>query len=162
MKSWFKRRLLPIALVAACGGLAQTVRQFIPRHKTETDIVRSLETGFPQDRPVPIDVRLMTGSSELLTSRDLRDQVRDWLLLTTLAASGMDPEKLNEVTFDLPPVRYGFMKPVADWEYGPLRSRAIGNGTVVALMPAGSGPRRTGYLCDIADQSRKSLGQMPA
>jgi len=83
------------------------------------------------------------------------------LLLTVLTNAGLDPDRLNEITFDLPPVRYSFMKGVGDWEFGNVRSRAIGNGTVVALVPANAGTRRVEYLADIADQNRKNLGRRP-
>jgi hypothetical protein len=156
-----KHLLLPLAFLAAVGGGVQLFRQFTPPELSETQVGQSLETAFPKDTAIPVDVETPTGSSELLTRRELRDQIRDWLLLTVLTTSGLDPEKLNDITFDLPPVRYSFMKPVADWEFGAVRSRAIGNGTVIALIPAKAGSRRLEYLSDIADQNRKNLGQRP-
>ena len=155
-----KYLLLPFALLAASAGSIQSVRQLIPA-RVEAQVAQSLESAFPKDRPVPVDVEAAPGSAELLTPREMRDQIRDWLLLTVLTTSGLEPEKLNEVTFDLPPVRYGFTKGLADWEFGDVRSRAIGDGTVIALIPAKAGNRRAEYLSDIADQNRKNLGQRP-
>jgi hypothetical protein len=155
-----KRMLLLVALLFAAAGAIQTIRQFIPA-PLEAPVIQTLEAAFPQDSAVQVDVETPHGSSELLSARELRDQIRDWLLLTVLTNSGLDADKVNEITFDLPPVRYSFMKGVGDWEFGNVRSRALGNGMVVALIPANAGPRRIEYLADIADQNRKNLGRRP-
>jgi hypothetical protein len=157
-----KKVLLPLALVAVAAGLVQSTRQIIAAPAGAAGVMETIEAAFPLDTPVPVDLQTPSGASELLTTREMRDQMRDWLLLTVLTNAGLEPETLNEVTFDLPPVRYGFMKGVADWEFGDVRSRAVGNGTVVALIPANAGMRRADYLADVADQSRKNLGQRPA
>src|SRR5262245_21990934 len=131
-----KRLLLPLALLVATAGAIQSVRQFTTPAPAGTAVIQGLEAALPHDTAVQVDVDTPQGSSEQLRGRELRDQIRDWLLLTVLTNSGLDPDTLNEITFDLPPVRYSFMKGVGDWEYGNVRSRAIGNGTVVALIPA--------------------------
>ena len=156
-----KRVLLPLALLFATAGAIQSARQFTPATPNETPVIQSLEAAFPRDKAVRVDVETPRGSSELLTRRELRDQIRDWLLLTVLTNSGLDPATLNEITFDLAPVRYSFMKGVGDWEFGDARSRAVGDGMVVALVPANAGTRRTEYLSDVADQNRKNLGRRP-
>lgn len=157
-----KHVLLPAALCLASAGLIQSVRQFIPAPADVPQMMQTLEAVFPKDAAVQVDVETPDGTSEVLTARELRDQTRDWLLLTVLTTSGLKPEELNEITFDLSPVRYNFMKGVGDWEFGDVRSRAVGDGTVVALIPANAGTRRHAYLADIADQNRKNLGQRPA
>lgn len=156
-----KRVLLPLALLFASAGAIQSVRQFTPATSTGAPVIQSLEEAFPQHTAVQVDVESPQTSSELLTRRELRDQIRDWLLLTVLTNSGLDPDTLNEITFDLPPARYSFMKGIGDWEFGNVRSRAIGNGAVVALIPADAGTRRIEYLSDVADQNRKNLGRRP-
>jgi hypothetical protein len=157
-----KHALLPAALCLASVGLIQSVRQFIPAPAGDAQVMQTLEAAFPTDTGIQVDVETPHGLSEVLSARELRDQTRDWLLLTVLTTSGLPPERLNEITFDLPPVRYSFMKGVGDWEFGDVRSRAVGNGTVVALIPANAGTRRPSHLSDIADQNRKNLGQRPA
>ena len=159
-----KRWLLPVALCAALAGAVQVIRQFVPPATpvVAAEIVKSLEAAFPQDAVIPVEIETPSNASELLTAREQRDQIRDWLLLTVLTNAGLAPEELNEITADLPPTRYGFMKGVADWEFGDVRSRAIGDGLVVALIPRAAGDRRTEYLCDIADQSRRAQGRRPA
>jgi hypothetical protein len=156
-----KRLLLPLALLVALVAAVQLLRQFVAERHSSAELMPSLESAFPKDTPVTIELQTPSATSELLTRRELRDQLRDWLLLAILTNSGFSPEQLNEVTFDLPPTRYGFLKGVGDWEFGEVRSRAVGNGIVIALIPANAGERRMAYLADIADQNRKNLGQRP-
>jgi len=97
-----------------------------------------------------------------LTGREQKDQLRDWLLLTALSDAGLTAEKVAKASFDLPAVRHGFLRPVANYEYGETRSRVIADGKVLALLSAKrSEAEREEDLARIADEHRKNTGEIP-
>lgn len=97
-----------------------------------------------------------------LSDRQKLDQLRDWLLLTVISRQGLSAKDINQAIYDLPPIRYGYMNPVANFEYGKTRSLYIGKGQVVALLPKGtSSAERRDDLAHIADRHRKDLGSLP-
>ena len=93
------------------------------------------------------------------TDREREDQHRDWLLFTVVAALQPSAEEYNKTLFDLPTSRQGYMRPVGNFEFGETRSRFIGGGRVLALIPAARSPaERKDFLAQIADEQRKNLG----
>jgi hypothetical protein len=97
-----------------------------------------------------------------MTRRQQRDQMLDWTLLALLSDSGLDAAALGQVLHDLPPRRSGYLAEIADFEYGPTRARFLGDGHVLALIPAKVTPeQRRDHLAHIADDSRKNLGENP-
>ena len=84
------------------------------------------------------------------------------MLFTVVSESGLSPDEVNRVLFDVPTVRHGHMKPVANFEYGETRSCFIGQGQVVALLPPCTEAQRKDYLAHIADEHHKNLGEKPA
>ena len=97
-----------------------------------------------------------------LSARQQLDQLRDWLLLTAISRQGLSAKDINEAVYDLPPVRYSYMSPVANFEYGQTRSIYIGNGQVIAIVPQNSSSaERQDDLAHIADHHRKDLGKAP-
>ncbi len=121
-------------------------------------------TGFPTGEPRLVDLEARREALEdLRTPRERTDQMRDWLLFTAVSASGLSAEEINKSLFDVPPIRHGYVQPVANFEYGDTRSCYIGGGQVIALVPAGSDAGARGeQLARIADEQRKNLGEMPA
>jgi hypothetical protein len=118
--------------------------------------------SFPVDQPRLVAFDIDAEDSGLQTNREQRDQVLDWLLFTVLSDAGLSVEQFNEITFDLPPRRYGYLHSVANFEYGLTRSRFIGDGKVVALIPAAStADERIDYLTHVFDEHRKNLGEAP-
>ena len=117
---------------------------------------------FPVGQARLINLSARREALEDLTSREQLDQMRDWLLFTAVSASGLSAEEVNKTLFDLPPIRHGYMQPVADFEYGDARSCYIGDGQVLALVPADTSDERTERLARIADAQRKNLGTLPA
>ena len=147
-------------LIAGAGlvcllAFTQIVRQFTPVRQS------TAFTAFPIGKQVPIQVDFSETNLSQLTPRQQTDQVRDWLFLAALSNSGLDATTLNEVTFDLPAVRYGYLRPVSGFEYGATRSRVVGDGIVIALIPSKADQLRLAYLSDIADEVRKSTGVIP-
>lgn len=116
---------------------------------------------FPVDEPRRIDLEMDEASLDGMSRRERLEQVRDWLLLTTVAASGASLDEINQALYDQPSVRHGYMQQLANFEYGETRSRYVGGGAVVALLPGGS-RSRDDQLARIADQQRKDLGEPPA
>ncbi len=137
-----------------------------------TPVTASVEKGpaiglrpfdhFTPETPRELDFDVEEETFADLTDRQKRDQLLDWALFAVLADSDTDAEGLAEIVHDLPPIRSGYLKPVADFEYGPTRSRYIGKGRVVALIPAAATPEeRRDHLAHVADAHRKDLGEKP-
>ncbi|MBW4643101.1 MAG: hypothetical protein KME23_08920 [Goleter apudmare HA4340-LM2] len=117
--------------------------------------------NFPINQPQIINFELNDGFNKL-TNRQQLDQLRDWLLLTAISGKGLNSENINQATYDLPIVRYNFMSPVANFEYGKTRSRYIGDGKIVAIVPkASTAEQRKDDLAHIADKHRKDQGEKP-
>src|SRR5262249_20840343 len=92
-----------------------------------------------------------------MNERERVDQYLDWLLFTAVAGLRPSPEEYSKIFFDLPPSRAGYMRPVGSFEFGETRSRLIGDGQVLALIPAGRSPaQRKDFLASIADEHRKN------
>jgi hypothetical protein len=118
--------------------------------------------AFPIDHPRLITYDVEEIGADTLTKREQRDQVLDWLLFAILSDAGLTVERLNEIAFDLPASRHGYLRPIANFEYGATRSRFIGDGKVVALIPADStADERSDYLAQVFDEHRKNLGEAP-
>jgi hypothetical protein len=118
--------------------------------------------NFPvnQARTVTID----WGESTLQRSseRERADQIRDWLVLALLSDAGLGRDELSAAAFDLPPARFGYLEPLSSFEYGRTRSRAIGHGEILALLPAGETKAlRSDDLGLIADEFRANTGHVP-
>jgi hypothetical protein len=132
--------------------------------------VRSLQTpgyhggpafaGFPTDVARPVDVGWDDGALSRQSARERRDQVRDWLLLAVVSNAGLPESDVSAALVDLPPARYGYLRPVSAFEYGETRSRSIGGGRVIALVPAEqSEGARADSLAHIADEYRMTVGR---
>src|ERR1700761_1061783 len=85
-----------------------------------------------------VEITPSADASNQLGGREYMDQVRDWLLMTVVSDAGLSPEQLNQALFDLPPVRYGYIRPVGTLEYGETRFRSVGDGCVAGLIPRGN------------------------
>jgi hypothetical protein len=118
--------------------------------------------AFPLNQTRFVEFRADEGSLDQLTERERMDQLRDWLLFTVVSNQGLSVDELNQSLYDLSTVRYGYMKPVSNFEYGETRSLYLGKGRVVALLPKGrSQEERMDDLAHIADKHRKDTGQIP-
>lgn len=116
---------------------------------------------FPVGQARMINLAARREALEDLTPREQLDQMRDWLLFTAAASAGLSPESLNQALFDVPPIRHGYLQPVANFEYGETRACYLGNGQVLALVPAAATDERNDRLARIADEQRKNLGEKP-
>lgn len=117
---------------------------------------------FPQDTAVPVAYQFTDLSYEEFSEREQEEQVRDWLLLTILSNINLAEDALNDATFDLPPVRYGFLQKVSNLEFGKTRSKYLGDDLIVALVPECSKEEEFDYLAHIVDQHRRDLNFIPA
>ena len=116
---------------------------------------------FPIGQSRLVDYDVNHSVWETMSNREKVDQMRDWLLITLVSDSGLSPQEVNKTLYDLPPVRYGYLEPVANFEYEDVRSRYIGDGTVIALIPVTSPGERLERLGRIADEHRKNVGEIP-
>lgn len=118
--------------------------------------------GFPMNEARPVDLDWEESTLAVGSLRERRDQIRDWLLMAVLSDAGLTESELNSILFDMPPGRFGYLQPVSAFEYGDTRSRGIGQGRVVALVPAGqTADARTDSLAHVADEQRKNIGRPP-
>ena len=117
--------------------------------------------NFPDKRARLVDFRADEGFKRL-SDRQQLDQLRDWLLFTILSGKGLSVSEINQSTYDVPVVRYDYVSPVSNFEYGTTRSLYIGDGRIVALVPkATSKEQRMDDLAHIADRHRKDQGVTP-
>ena len=117
--------------------------------------------GFPLNQPRTIDLEIDEDALDGLSSREKIDQIRDWLLLAVISDSGLSTGTMNKILYDLPALRRGYMQPVGSFEYGETRSRYLGKGQVIALLPSGDENVRVDQLAQIVDEHRKNTGDMP-
>ncbi|HEU4766348.1 MAG TPA: hypothetical protein VFS77_03210, partial [Pyrinomonadaceae bacterium] len=118
--------------------------------------------AFPINEPRLINFDVNSEALADRSPREKLDQSRDWLLYAVLAESGKSVKDLSEMLYDLPATRSGYMHHVGNFEYGETRSRFIGDGQVVALIPAGNNKERLDQLAHVADEHRKNTGEIPA
>jgi hypothetical protein len=117
---------------------------------------------FPLNQSQTIDFDIEQNSFNQLTDREKEEQLRDWLLLTIASDKNFSANDINNSLYSLSPIRYGYLKPVSNFEYGDTRSFSIGNGKIVALLPKViSQQEKLNNLASIADKYRKNLGKKP-
>jgi hypothetical protein len=116
-------------------------------------------TPLVPEVPTNVDFAADAISLADLSPNERADQCRDWLLFAAASSLLPSADELGRIFFDMPSVRHGYLRPVGTFEFGPTRSRYIGDGNVLALVPAGSdAAQRREQLTSIADQQRKNLG----
>jgi hypothetical protein len=116
--------------------------------------------SFPLNKPQQILFQLRETSFSQFSPLQMQDQLRDWFLYMVLTDSSLKTDQLRRVLFDVPPARFSYLDPVSNFEYGEVRSRAIGNGEVVALAPKPNSSNRD-LLAGIADREYKTAGERP-
>jgi hypothetical protein len=117
---------------------------------------------FVENKMVKVQFNFSSFAEAELSDREKNDQVKDWLLLTILSTTTKSLDSLNQITFDLPSARYNSLKNVSEPEYGETRSRYIGDGTIVSLIPPPiSDNEKIDILAHIADDNRKNVGEKP-
>jgi hypothetical protein len=119
-------------------------------------------TGFPINKARTIDLEIDEDALDCLSEREKMDQIRDWLLLTIVSDSGTSAGVANKILYDLPSSRCGYMQPIGNFEYGDIRSRYLGKGQVIALLPQGDDSACIDQLAQIVDEHRKNNGERPS
>jgi hypothetical protein len=123
--------------------------------------VRAAFDDFPLGQSRYIDFEVNGDALDRMTPREKVDQMRDWLLFTAMSGSGLSAERVNQALYDLPPIREGYLQPVSHFEYGNTRSCYLGDGQVLALLPACSPEERIDKLGLLVDEHRKNTGRRP-
>ena len=117
---------------------------------------------FALNKPQTINFQARTDSLQKFTDRQKKDQFLDWLLFTVESDRSFSTREISETSYDISPVRYDYLKPISNFEYGDTRSLYIGKETIVALIPQDISPEtRIDYLAHIADKHRQNLGRVP-
>ena len=117
---------------------------------------------FPVGSPVAVSLAADEHLRELMTDREWADQQRDGLLYAVMADSGLSPGRLNRALYDVPPVRHGFTRRIAHFEYHLTRTALLGGGRLLVLVPKCPDPEFADHLARAADEARKTLGAKPA
>lgn len=153
------------SLVGILVALSLIVTVFLEKSPTPVEIVPSKTPfeDFPINQSRIIEFEMDEDAFARLAHREQLDQLRDWLLFTTVYASGLSEEGIAKSLYDVPTIRYGYTQPVANFEYDVVRSAPLDNNQVLALIPASDNPNeRLDHLAHIADRHRKDLGTIPA
>lgn len=116
---------------------------------------------FPLGEVIKIDLEIPAYARDELTTREEKNQVRDWALYTILSQIGLSEAQFSECVFDLPLLRYDYHLNTTGLQYGPLRSRSLPDRRVIALIPESEGEEEKDHLAHIADMQRKNLGGIP-
>ena len=151
-----------IAKILSFLGIVIATAWLIILYSSEIPSQASSWEDFPINETQFIDFRADKDSFNQLTQRERKDQLRDWLLFTVVSDKSFSVDEVNKSLYDLSTFRYGYMKPVSNFEYGDTRSLYIGDGKVVALLPEGiSEEERIDELAHIADKHRQNIGKIP-
>jgi hypothetical protein len=150
-----------IGIIASPIALGVVYSQTSARPVVAETIQVTTNKNFPLNKPQVINFE-QNENFKKLTNRQQDDQLRDWLLLTALSGKGLSSQQLSQGAYDLPLVRYDFMNPVANFEYGATRSRSIDKDRIIALVHKASTPeQRKDDIAHIADRHRKDQGEKP-
>ncbi|HJT76687.1 MAG TPA: hypothetical protein VJ739_05750, partial [Gemmataceae bacterium] len=152
------------ALTPPAPKVQEVALQTEPKVTDPRSLVPAKEpfADLPLGQAKTVDFTMDEGTRARLTRREQADQLRDWLLFTVVGDAGLSAEDVNRALYDVPAVRHGYMRPVANFEYGSTRSCFIGNGRVIALLPVASqGAERKDLLAHVADDHRKNTGALP-
>ncbi len=162
MKNIF--RVLAVIGVSCAVLSASLPRPVAAWESKATDFASPVEArgNASAERSVAVKLDIDEDSLSGMTHREKLDQIRDWLLLTSISATGLPPERISEVTFDLPAIRHDYLRPVSNFQYGLTRSLQIDDESVVALIPEGKTAAESAELVgQIADEHRKNSGDKP-
>ena len=147
--------------IGIVGGLVWLFVAVTPDQNSGTRISERVFTYFPVGREKKVEFAWGNGALRHLSQREEKDQSLDWLLLGLLSDSEISTGEMGKLAFDLPPVRVGYFHAIGTFEYGASRSRYLGNGRVMALVPEESDEQRSQTLARIADEQRKNTGKIP-
>jgi hypothetical protein len=158
-----KRTVQILSLLGLAAGCYQIYSVTSPRPAEAASSSRgAVFAGFPQDQTRRIAFEMDEGAFADLTPREQQQQMRDWLLVAVLSDAGLSADEVRQALFELPPLRRGYLDPIANYDYGDTRSRCIDEeGRVVALVPKGSPEQEAESLAHVADEQRKDLGKTP-
>jgi hypothetical protein len=157
-----KKTIRIASWVGILAGLIWLLVAVTPDHNSCKKISQQVFTNFTVGHDKKVEFTWGAGALRHLSQREEKDQSLDWLVLGLLSESGISADEMAKLSFDLPPVRVGYFHSIGTFEYGGSRSRYLGNGRVLALVPQQSIEQRGQTLARIADEQRKNLGRIPA
>lgn len=157
------RFLLLGVMVVSLGSIAY---RFIPADQLDTprQFVKPAASDLPEGKAVPVDLFAGETLKNQITQygihpRVLKDQHLDWLAYVAASAIAPDAKGVSEALFALPVSRNGYLRNVGYYEFGATRTRALGDGVFLALVPGGvSADQRKDDLANVADQQKKNYG----
>jgi hypothetical protein len=151
-----------LSIIAIMGAVIQLgIVLLIDSPAPHSSFAADLFPGFPPGHEKKVEFNWGGGTTRHLNERQRKDQALDWLVLGLLSESGVQRDKLDKLAFDLPPVRVGYLAPIAQFEFGGSRTRFLGDGRVLALIPKQDLNQKLVTLEHIADEQRKNTGQIP-
>ena len=157
------KRLISIgSILAALVGIVIISFTLSGRNRPQATTASPAFAGFPVDQARFIDISASPEAMQQMSGPEYADQIRDWLLTTIISDAGLSPKELNQSLFDLPTVRYGYLRPVGTPDFGDTRARSIGNGRLVVLLPKSDAAAHADALARAADEARKNTGDKPS
>jgi|GEM_PF-2026927 len=151
-----------ILFITVCSGVLNTTQEthsISPSPSPSIQPKTTLWQDFPINKTQNINFKIDDKRGfNRLTDREKKDQLRDWLLLTITSDKTLTADNIGKSLYDVFPIRYGYMKPVSNFEYGDTRSVYIGEGKIVALLPKGIIEKKIlDDLAEIFDKHRQNL-----
>jgi hypothetical protein len=153
---------LLLAVLLVIAATAHQIHAVISPTPRQAPAAKVTLAAMPVGVPRWVDFAVDDGAFIGLTPLERRQQLLDWLLFTAASAAGLDQGQVRQLFFDLPPLRRGYLEPLANFDYGEIRSRSLDTGQVIALVPRASALQRLDDLAQIADEQRKETGRIPS
>ena len=153
-----KRIIVSAGVVALLVGIVLVA---CPGLRCVTPARSSLPAEMPVDRVRQVAFEIDQATSAGRTALQTREQMLDWLLVAVISTRPASAGEVRDALYDVPTLRRGYLDPLANFEYGPTRSRYVGQGRVIALVPPAPEAQRLDDLARIADEHHKNVGEAP-
>ncbi len=150
-----RKHILAVAMVAALGIGFLSACHRATKGPSPT-------IAFPRF-PIGIERTFsLEGVDSLLQGfswRERREQMRDWLMYAVISGSGRTPQQISRMMYNVPPVRAAYLRSVANFPMGSIRTAYLGAGEAIVLVPLERDSDRQQDLALAADEHRKNLGK---
>jgi hypothetical protein len=117
---------------------------------------------MPLDYEQPVSLTFDPATRGILTSRETREQIRDWLLELVLSSAHLDANQIADATFEAPILRTSDAGTIGDLQYGPSRYAVLPANSMLVLVPADfRSEQRSDTLATSADKYVVRKGARP-
>src|SRR4051812_13936381 len=99
-------------------------------------------SGLPPNEHIRVDIHTSSEALDGLSAEEARDQIRDWLLYSSVSNAGLPADAINKTLYDVPSERAAYLRKLGRFQYGEMRWRGLPDGKVVVLIPRAATNRR--------------------